>query len=281
MGRVFISADIEGVTGVVNWAQCGGPDRECYDWAFARRMLTHDVNAAIRGARDAGATQILVKDSHGRSKNLLIDELAPGVELVSGFGSHPDGMMTGIDESFDAAMLIGYHAMGGTSLGIMDHTIAGFVHRLEFNGVPVGEMALSALVASAYGVPIVAVSSDAAGCAEAESFFPNVSTACVKHGLGRYMARCLHPFETGPMIERAAAEGFGSRKSRALYSPGVPVRVRVEFNLTNLADQAEKVPGFERDDSYSVAGEYRTLLEAHQAARAMISAGGLGAEAAT
>src|ERR1700733_200141 len=103
-------------------------------------MMSHDVNAAIRGARAAGATQIVVKDSHGNSKNLLIDDLEPGIELVSGHGSGNDGMMMGIDDTFDAAMLIGYHAMAGTLGGIMEHTITGGVHRLWVNGILTGEM---------------------------------------------------------------------------------------------------------------------------------------------
>jgi len=93
-------------------------------------MISHDVNAAVRGARRAGAERILIKDSHGNSKNLLIEDLEPGVELVSGHGSLTDGMMVGVDSSFGCAMLVGYHAMAGTLGGIMEHTITGGVHRL-------------------------------------------------------------------------------------------------------------------------------------------------------
>jgi D-amino peptidase len=91
--QVFISADIEGVTGIVSWSQAEGPGASSFDWAFARRMYTHDVNAAIRGAKAAGAKRVVVKDSHGLCKNLLIDELEPGTELISGFGATPHGMM--------------------------------------------------------------------------------------------------------------------------------------------------------------------------------------------
>src|SRR5277367_1350336 len=107
--RVYISADIEGITGLVSWSQCSRPDGNSYDYPFARRMMTHDVNAAVRGARKGGATDIVIKDSHGNSKNLLIDELESGVHLVSGHGCGIDGMMEGIDAAFDAAMLVGYH----------------------------------------------------------------------------------------------------------------------------------------------------------------------------
>src|SRR5687768_14334167 len=98
--KVYISADIEGITGLVSWSQCSRPDGSSYDYQFARRMMTHDVNAAVRGARAAGATEVVIKDSHGNSKNLLIDGLEPGVQLVSGHGSGTDGMMEGIDDTF-------------------------------------------------------------------------------------------------------------------------------------------------------------------------------------
>lgn len=100
--KVFISVDIEGATGITSFSQCSRPDSAYFDYPFARRMLTHDVNAAIRGLRSAGATRIVVKDSHATCKNLLVAELEPGTELISGNGAEKDGMMAGIDESFDA-----------------------------------------------------------------------------------------------------------------------------------------------------------------------------------
>src|SRR5262245_32173448 len=107
---VFISADIEGITGIVSPAQCAGAGSADFDWQFARQMYTHDVNAAIRGARKAGAKRIVVKDAHGNSKNLLLTDLEKGVELISGHGSGLQGMMEGLDGSFGAVMLVGYHS---------------------------------------------------------------------------------------------------------------------------------------------------------------------------
>src|SRR2546423_11223673 len=103
--RIFISGDIEGITGIVSWSQCGKPSSDNYDFPFARRMYTHDINAAIRGAKTGGATQVVVNDGHHTGKNLLIDELEGGTELISGYGSGIDGMMDGVDVRFDAAML--------------------------------------------------------------------------------------------------------------------------------------------------------------------------------
>ncbi len=262
--KVYISADIEGITGLVSWSQCGRPDGKHYDFEFARRMMAHDVNAAIRGARSAGATEIVVKDSHGTSKNLLIDALEPGTQLVSGHGSGTDGMMEGIDADCSCCMLIGYHGMAGTLKGIMEHTITGGVHRLWVNGEQCGEMGLSAGVAGHLGVPLVMVSSDVAGCAEIAALIPGVSTAVTKEGYGRYMGRLLHPSETGPAIEAAARTAVGNR---SLVKPHVwaePSTVRVEFNRAEEADMCAKLITVSRVDAYTVEGSYATYLEAHR-----------------
>ncbi len=262
--RVYISVDIEGITGLVSWSQCGRPDGEHYDFGFARRMMTHDLNAAIRGARAAGADSIVIKDSHGTSKNLLIDELEPGVELVSGHGSGTDGMMQGIDGTFDAALLIGYHAMAGTAAGVMEHTITGGVHRLEINGRPCGEMGLSAGVAGRYGVPTVFASSDAAGCQEFESLAPTSRTVTVKHGLGRYMGRLLHPSETGPAIQQGVEQALRDIPKVTPVRWEEPTRVRIEFNRSEEADMCAKLPGVTRVDGYSLELERDSYFEAHR-----------------
>ncbi len=262
---VFISADIEGVTGLVSWSQCSRPDGKSFDYAFARRMMTHDVNAAVRGARRAGAGRILVKDSHGNSKNLLVEDLEPGVELVSGHGSGTDGMMQGIDASFGATMLVGYHAMAGTLGGIMEHTITGGVHRLWVNGVETGETGLSAGVAGAMGVPLVMVSSDAAGCAEAAALVPGVETAATKEGYGRYMGRLLHPSETAPLIEAAAERAVRRAGSLEPVRYAEPTTVRVEFNRAEEADMGAKLAsGPVRVDGYTLERTFDTYVEAHR-----------------
>lgn len=279
--KVYISADIEGVSGLVAWSQCGGPNAQTYDWAFARERMTADVNAAIRGARASGAKEIFVKDSHGGSKNLLASDLEAGATLISGCGSHPDGMMAGIDKSYDAAMLIGYHSMAGTLHGIMEHTISGNVHRMWINGVLHGEQGLSAMVAGAYGVPIVAVSSDKAGCDEASSFLKGVRTAVVKRGYGRYMGECLHPSEALNLIETAAKKGLASAKQIKPWKPGAPTTIRIEFNRSEEADSAARMVGMDRIDAYTLEYKAKDAIEAHQAARAMISAAMQGASANT
>ncbi|AIE85010.1 M55 family metallopeptidase [Fimbriimonas ginsengisoli] len=279
--RVYISADIEGITGLVSWSQCSRPDGKSFDYAFARRMMTHDVNAAIRGARAGGATEILLKDSHGNSKNLLLDQLEPGVRLISGHGSGTDGMMQGIDETFDCAFLVGYHAMAGTLGGVMEHTITGGVHRLWVNGYECGEMGLSAGVAGRYGVPIVMVSSDTAGCDEASRLLLGVETAVTKTGIGRYMANMLSPDDTGMLIEAAAKRGVARRKEIAPKIWSEPAHIRVEFNRAEEADMGAKLLSVPtRTNGYTLEGTYPTYQEAHRVVWNLMamSAEGIGSQ---
>lgn len=263
--RVYISADIEGVTGLVSWSQCGRPNSQHYDFPFARRMMTHDVNAAIRGVHAGGATFVRVKDSHGNSKNLLIDELEPGIELVTGHGSGIDGMMEGLDDSFDAALLVGYHAKAGTLGGIMEHTITGGVHRMWINGEEHGEMGLSAGVAGRLGVPIVFVSSDEAGIRESSAFLPWAKTAAVKEGYGRYMGKTLHPSETGKLIEYGAKEAIEGLKAMKPWKVKEPSTIKVEFNRAEETDWVARAPGVERIDGYAVSFSGPSYEEAHRA----------------
>lgn len=275
--RVYICADIEGVTGVVSWGQCGSPNGNHADWGFARRMMTHDVNAAIRGARAGGATSIVVKDSHNTGKNLLIDELEPDVELISGSGSGLDGMMEGISADFDAALLVGYHGMAGTWAGIMEHTITGTVHRYWIGGMPAGEIAMSTATAGQYGVPLVMISSDEAGCREAEELLPGIATAVVKTGLGRYMGRVRHPSQTGPEIEAAARLGVSTAKERNPWCPAGPVTVKVEFNRSEEVDAASQLFGWTRLDAFCLEYTGQDWQEAHIASRRAMGASTSGA----
>lgn len=274
--KVFISGDIEGVTGLVSWSQCGRPNSDHYDFAFARERYTADINAAIRGAKKAGATEVVVKDSHGNSKNLLISDLEPGTRLISGHGAGFGGMMNGINREFTAAMLIGYHAMAGTPNAIMEHTITGYLHRMWINDIETGEIGLSAGLAGCFEVPIVTVSSDRAGCDEARRVNPKVSTAIVKESYGRYMGECLHPSETADLIEEAARKGVEAASDMDPYVFELPITVRIEFNRSEEATAAARLIGVRRLDGYTVEYEAESYALAHQAAWNMIQTADLG-----
>lgn len=266
--KVYISADIEGVTGLVSWSQCGRPNSDHYDFRYARERMTADVNAAIRGARKAGATEVVVKDSHGNSKNLLASDLEPGTHLISGHGVSTEGMMANIDNTYACALLVGYHAMAGTLHGVMEHTITGQVHRLKINGHEAGEIAMAAGVAGRHGVPVVMVSSDLAGCNEASALLPGVEVAVTKKGIGRHMAHCFSPEETSAAIEEAAERAVRRAPNFAVqpYLPEPPYTFTIEFNRQEEADNAARLARCHRLDAYTVEYYADNWDTAHQAA---------------
>ncbi len=263
--KVFISVDIEGATGIASFSQCGRADGQHYDYGYARRMLTGDVNAAIRGARSAGATEVVVKDAHGNCKNLLVDELEAGTQLISGFYPRNDYMMDGLDESFGAAILIGYHAMAGGLHGMMEHALSGGVHRFWVNGKRSGEILVSAALAGSYGVPLVLVTSDDAGCAEASAAIPGGRTYSTKEGFGKYMGRMLHPSETWPAIESAARSAVDSASTTEPFCIDGPVSMRSEFRNSEEADYASMLPDCERIGAYAIELTRPTFRLAHSA----------------
>lgn len=268
--RVYISVDIEGATGIASFAQCGRPDSAHYDFPFARRMLTGDVNAAVRGARAAGSDRIVIKDSHGTCKNLLIEELEPGVELISGWGAGKLGMMEGVDGGFDAAMLVGYHAMAGTP-GMMEHALVGGMHRFRINGRQTGEIAVSAALAGAFGVPTVLVTSDRTGCDEAVDWLPDVSVYATKFGLGHSMGRLLSPSVTWPAIEAAAKEAVSKAPNVKPFRFEGPVTMTAEFRTSLETDLAATLVGVKRLDAYTIEWSAPDYLAAHHLAANVFS----------
>lgn len=270
--KVFLSADIEGCTGLVSWSQAGRPSSEHYDWRFAREMMTHDVNAAIRGARKGGATHITVKDSHNTGKNLLIDMLEPSVHLISGTGVGWDGMMEGV-AGHDRVFLIGYHAMAGTPSAIMEHTLTGRIHRLWIDGQEQGEIGISALTAGQYGLPIHLVVSDDKGCAEAQRVTDGVMTCETKTSFGRYMGEVVPPSVTGLKIEAAAAAAM--RVEAAVWRPLDRHEVILECTTTTEGDAVSRLNDWSRLDGYRLVatGSWQHVHRAiYAATKAMASA---------
>lgn len=200
--QIYISADMEGITGLVDAldVQPGGTDYE-----RGRVMMTEDVNAAIRGAVTAGATRILVNDAHGPMRNLLPDLLHPAASLVRG-RPKPMGMLEGLDGSFDAALCVGYHARAG-ALGVMSHSFMG--HEIEdmwLDEYAVGEIGLVHATAAALGVPVRLLTGDDAACAEVTSWDPGVRAVEVKQARDRFAAELRPVPEARQAIETAVAQ---------------------------------------------------------------------------
>ena len=263
--RVYISADMEGISGVVAGLQTDDSHKE---YERARRLMTGEVNAAIAGAFAGGATEVLVNDSHGAMRNLLIEELDARAELVTG-SPKPLSMMEGLDGSFAAVFLIGYHAQAGTRLGTLNHTYTGRVFQVSLNGVPMGEAGINAAVAGAFGVPVALVTGDQATVDEARRTFAPPVTVAVKQAMTRNAARCLSPAAARQRIEAAAAQAMRQRGEPFLLPP--PVLVRVTFTRSDQADMAEMMPGVVRIDDRTVSYQHDSMLTLFRAWRAMLT----------
>lgn len=273
--RVYISVDMEGVAGVVHEDQTDPLDpRHAAEYNRFRRLMTSEASAAIEGALAAGATRVLVNDSHWQMRNLLAEELHPSAELLSG-GPKLRSMVEGVEEGFDAALFIGYHAMAGTGHAIIDHTYAGLVHEARLNGRPMGELGINAALAGSLGVPVAMVSGDQALAAEARALLGQaVEAVIVKHAVGRFAARSVSPAESCRRIREGAAAAL--RRRHVPLTLDRPVRLEVEFALTQMADMAELVPGSVRTGGRTLEYVHEDYGEVFRAWRALYNLAGLG-----
>lgn len=272
--NVYVSVDIEGISGVVH-ADMMMPGEKEYD--RGRRLMTADANAVIEGLVQAGANYILVNDSHGPMRNLLIEELNPAAHLITGTGDAKEAcQLEGADEqSFDAAVFVGYHAMAKSRPAIHPHTIAGIaVAELRINGRPVGETGLNAAVLASLGIPTVMVSGDQTTVAEARDFLgENIKTVTVKQARGRNAAICRPPSATRPELTEAAAAALAATADVPLYTPAQPWRLELDLNTLVQSERASRTAGVERigPQSFLIGGatpweQYRTLWAALRSA---------------
>lgn len=248
--RVLISADAEGVTGITSTNELlfGKPHYE-----FMRAMMTDDVNAAIAGAFDGGATEVVVNDAHWTMTNILIERLDPRADLIKGFQKHLC-MVEGIQNA-DVVMFVGYHARTGDSNGVANETILGReIVEIRMNGRAVGESEINAAVAGAFGVPLVMASGDDVYEQELRATFPTVEFGLTKYAIERWSARCLAPDRARANI-RSAAERAVQRAARGEFSPyhlSGPCELEVVFSSTAEAYMGSLVPGSSRTSPRTV-----------------------------
>lgn len=244
--KVYISMDMEGVAGVVHREQTNPLG---YDYPYARTLMIGECNAAIEGCLDAGATEIVVSDSHGGNgfKTLLAEALHPAADLVTGM-PRPFGQMAGLESSFDALMLVGYHTRHGAE-GVLNHTLNGQgVARLTACGIEVGEIGTNAALAGHDGVPLVMVSGDDRTVAEAQALMPWVQGAVVKQAVSRYAERGLHPRRARAVIRAAAAGALRNLAGMKPWRLPAPVSFDLRFKDSGMAEVAAQMPGVERID---------------------------------
>lgn len=258
--KIFISADIEGIGCVVRGEQSS---RDAADYAHARNLMTMEVNAAIRGAFDGGATEVVVADGHSVGLNLISRELDERAMQIIG-APRRLGMMEGVDLDCSAAFFIGYHASAGTVLGVISHSYRQRVAEIRLNGLRVGETGFNAALAGHFGVPVVLVSGDEAACAEAQKLIPHVVTVPVKKGLGAYSACCLHPDQSQERIYRSAKQCLVDLKSSSSFSVGRPVTLEVRFTTASPVDRCLRIPGVELQDGMTLKYVAHDVSEAFQ-----------------
>jgi D-amino peptidase len=255
---VYISVDMEGMAGIVHLHQVmrGMPEyeRSC-------RLMTAETNAAVAGARRAGATRIVVNDSHGDMRNFLLDELDDGVEVISG-GDKPYSMGAGLDATYEVAFFVGYHASVGTGYAIMDHTYGGrTIYSLRVNGAEQSEATLNAALAGSVGVRTALITGDRTTVEQAARALPGIEGVVVKEAFGRQAARSLHPVEACRRIEAAAYLAYRERSRRPLYAPPGPFVLEIDWMNASMADLCEQIPGVERPSGRTVryeTADYRT-----------------------
>jgi D-amino peptidase len=256
--KIFISVDMEGITGVVQPAQLG-PDG--FEYQRAREWMTAEVNAAIAGIRDAGPAEIVVCDSHGNGQSVLIDLLPEDVRIVRGF-PRPMEMMQGIDESFAAAVFIGYHASEWTANAVRGHTISSArLLGVKLNGVEVSEGVYNAALAGQFGVPVVFVSGDRLAVTQLQQIAPAAEGAIVKEPYGYHSALTVTPARGQAMIRDGLKRAMARLGSAQPHRLSAPIALEVGFKLTLDAERAAFVPGLTRSDAHSVKGTFRDMTE--------------------
>jgi D-amino peptidase len=239
--KVFLSSDMEGTAGVVDWEQCVGDGPEA---AAGRRLLLAEVNAAIEGARAGGATEIVVNDSHYMMRNLPPEELAAAASYIS--GSHkPLYMMQGLDGSFDAVALVSYHGSVGAPAGLSHTYSPRVVVEARLNGVVTGEAGINALVAAHFGVPVVLVTGDRCACEETAALIPGIHAAVVKEPVSRTAAHSLHPSRACALIRETAEKAIAGAQG-AEPPPLADATLEISVRTTDIAEAASWVRGVDR-----------------------------------
>ncbi|MBU4254127.1 MAG: M55 family metallopeptidase [Acidobacteria bacterium] len=248
--KILISVDMEGITGVVN-SDHVSPEGK--DYNRARLWMTQDVNAAIEGALEAGATEIIVNDSHGGMRNILLEKLHPAADLISGTPK-PFGMMQGIDASVDAVIFIGYHAKIGTQNAILAHTMSSSrLFDCRVNGVSMSEGSLNAYLAGYFDVPVVFIAGDRAAVDQMRTIMnSDLPGVAVKEAYGRLAARNLSLERAHERIRSGVAEAVKNRKNIQPAKLSGPIKLEMEFFRADYADQLDLIPGVIRTNGRTV-----------------------------
>ncbi len=262
--KIFISVDMEGIGGIGTSKMTNGSGK---DYSLGRELMTEEVNAVVSAIFEHGPAQVLVNDSHGDMQNLLHTRLDERVQYIQG-NIKPLGMVQGLDDSFDAAVFLGYHSRAGTEDGFLAHTGSGSVKGLWINGVELGEGGMNAHFAGYQGVPVILASGDLAFTLQFEELV-ETRTVPTKEAVGSSVAKLIHPEVVRSRLRGATRDALNALGSAKVLEAGGPATVRMKFASTTRADILEAVPGMRRMDGTTV--EYRAgdMLEAYKLIRLM------------
>jgi D-amino peptidase len=256
--KVYISIDMEGIGGVVTSEQLGPAG---FEYQRARQFMTDELNAAIQGARDAGATEIVISDSHGNGQNVLIDQLPQDVTIIRSW-PRPLMMMEGIDSTFAAALLVGYHAGTANAQGVRAHTISSAtLTGVAFNGQQVPEGGISAALAGHFRVPVVMISGDDAAVAEVQKIVGPVEGAIVKRAISFHSAATLTPKAAQELIRRAAKAGVERRGTLKPHVVPGAIALDLSFKHYRTAELLAYLPYVTRVNSHTIRFNGKDILE--------------------
>ncbi len=256
--KVFISADMEGVTGATNWNEA---DKSHADYAELREQMTAEVAAACEGSLNAGMTEIVVKDAHSTARNLIASRLPREVRLIRSWTNDPYAMMAGLDGTFHAALMTGYHSRAGSDTSPLAHTITDRVAYLKINGRYAPEFLINAYTAGSLHVPVVFLSGDAGICRDATEFLPGLTTVAVMEGSGDSTSS-IHPALAVERIRSAVSTALKDDVAKCLVPMPKHFAIELRYRLHASARRASFFPGarlaepyvvqFEADDYYEV-----------------------------
>ncbi len=233
--KIYIAADMEGISGIVNSFQTGVREGKSAEYERGRKLLTEDVNAAVEGASLAGANEIIVLDHHSSGYNFIVEDLHPKGSYIT--GAPRPCWIPMLDESFDAFLLIGYHAMAGTSPAVLEHTQSSIAWRNYYiNGEKFGEIGQAAVIAGHYEVPVIFHSGDRASCEEAKALIGDIETAEVKKAISRTSARILAPVKARELITEKVKKAVERASEFKPFKIKFPAEIKIETQKTDTAE---------------------------------------------
>ena len=260
--KILITADYEGASGHVQWGSGG-----------EREAVTADINAAVAGAIDGGATEILVGEAHANKRNIIPEQLDPRASFLSG-QPRPLNHLSGLDSTFDAVMFVAFHSKAGTLRGIMAHTSSSKVFSLKFNDIEVGELGTDAAIAGYFRVPVIMVTGDKAVCDEAYALLDRIKAVAVKEGVSRSAGICVQPSEARKLIKEGAKRAMSLIGTSKPFVIEPPIRTEIVFIDPTCVDNLEYLPFIERIDGRTITYTTGDFIEAFELYYMLQSYGG-------